>query len=380
MNTEKFDTIRPYQNQEVTDALRRMIPHPYFQAAMNYLFSSQEQEIVLSELALVRNNLDFQKVFMYHAINRIIEKSSQGLTVENEMMLRDVGPCVYVSNHRDILLDSAILQVLLVDLGLETSEITFGSNLMVNDFIVDFGRVNRMFTVFRDGTPREMLENSKRLSDYILHTISDKKLSVWTAQRKGRTKHGLDLTDSTVLKMLTTFDRKSPLEAFKKLNIVPTSISYEIEPCALMKIRGLYWADRGGYTKAPDEDIQSVLTGITQPKGKIHLAFGAPVNQFIDENQDLLTPHNIHIKVAEYIDSQVYKYFKLYPANYWAFDRLSQTKNYNDKYSSETEVDMTRQLQEVYDFMGLENSDLEKLFLEMYANPVITKLEKFGIC
>lgn len=376
MKTDQFDKIRPYNNDEVPAALQRMMAHPHFQMALDYLFEKEKQAIILEELRKVKGNLDFQKAFMYRAINRILEKSSDGLSVENEQMLREIGSCVFVSNHRDILLDSAILQVLLVDLELETSEITFGSNLMVSDFIIDFGKVNRMFIVYRDGSPREMLENSKRLSDYILYTIEQKKLSIWIAQRKGRTKNGLDMTDSAVLKMLTTFDRKSPVEAFKRLNIVPTSISYEFEPCELLKIRELYYLDRGGYTKAPGEDIQSVLMGITQPKGRIHLAFGTPVNEFLEENSNHLNAYNIHQKVAEYIDNQVYKLFKLFPANYWAFDKLTKSGQYSHLYSIETEMLMTRRLEALYSFMGFENQELENLFLGIYANPVIAKLQE----
>jgi uncharacterized protein YcgL (UPF0745 family) len=376
MKTDQFDKIRPYNNDEVPAALQRMMAHPHFQMALDYLFEKEKQALILEELRKVKGNLDFQKAFMYRAINRILEKSSDGLSVENEQMLREIGSCVFVSNHRDILLDSAILQVLLVDLELETSEITFGSNLMVSDFIIDFGKVNRMFIVYRDGSPREMLENSKRLSDYILYTIEQKKLSIWIAQRKGRTKNGLDMTDSAVLKMLTTFDRKSPVEAFKRLNIVPTSISYEFEPCELLKIRELYYLDRGGYTKAPGEDIQSVLMGITQPKGRIHLAFGTPVNEFLEENSNHLNAYNIHQKVAEYIDNQVYKLFKLFPANYWAFDKLTKSGQYSHLYSIETEMLMTRRLEALYSFMGFENQELENLFLGIYANPVIAKLQE----
>ena len=370
-----FSDIRPYNNDEVPSAVARMIEHPHFQRALDYLFTKEEQPIIFEELSTVSTNFEFQKLFMYRAIKRIMEKSSDGLSVENVESLMKNGPSVFVANHRDILLDSAILQVVLVDNGLETSEITFGSNLMVSDFVVDFGKTNRMFTVYREGSPREMLENSKRLSGYMHHTITDKKISAWIAQRKGRTKDGLDKTDSTVLKMLTTYDRKNPLEAFKQINILPVITSYEWEPCDLMKLRELYLSKVGKYEKQPGEDLNSVLHGITQPKGRVHMAFGKSVNEFLEENQQGLDKHNIHTEVACFIDSQVYKYYKIFPNQYWAFDQLHHTEAYKAEYNLEVEHQMLERIEELYKIVGCSNEELKTMFLQLYANPLIQKLK-----
>lgn len=373
MNTKEFDKIRPYHDEEVNAAILRMINHAHFHAALQYLFSEKERNDIISKLRNVDNSLDFQKVLMHRVINRIIEKSSSGLSLSNAENLKTYGPTVFVANHRDILLDSAILQVVLVDLGLETSEITFGSNLMINDFIIDFGKTNRMYTVYRDGSAREMLENSKRLSAYIHHTIRQKKRSSWIAQRKGRTKNGLDKTDTTVLKMLTTFDRKNPVAAFKSINIVPIVMSYEYEPCDLLKIREQYLSRENKYVKQAGEDLKSVLNGITQEKGKIHLSVGEAVNKFIDRNMAQLNNANIHQKVAEFIDSEVYGKYQLYPNNYWAFDQLNQSSDYSGNYSGETENTMLERLEQLYQIVGTQNDKLKQMFLEMYANPIIQK-------
>lgn len=376
METKEFDKIRPYHDHEVNAAILRMMEHPHFHAALQYLFSEEEKQEVITKLKKVNTSLDFQRVLMHKAINSILEKTSTGFSMSNGHLLIENEPSVFVANHRDILLDSAILQVVLVDLGLETSEITFGSNLMMNDFIIDFGKTNRMFTVFREGSAREMLENAKRLSTYIHHTINNKKRSSWIAQRKGRTKNGLDKTDATVLKMLTTFDRKNPIEAFKAINILPVVISYEYEPCDLLKIREGFLTKNNRYEKQAGEDLKSVLTGITQQKGKIHLAVGNPVNQFIDQNASELDATNVHQKVADYIDSEIYLKYQLYPNHYWAFDQLAQTSNYSDQYSSETESAMLQRLEQLYQLLGTKNNDLKQMFLEMYANPLIQKQTK----
>ncbi|NPD46228.1 MULTISPECIES: hypothetical protein [unclassified Lentimicrobium] len=368
-----YSDIRPYNNDEVPNAVLRMTKHPHFQMALDYLFTKEEQPIIFNELASVSTNFEFQKLFMYRAIKRILEKSSDGLSTENVESLVNNGPSVFVANHRDILLDSAILQVVMVDNGLETSEITFGSNLMVNDFIIDFGKTNRMFTVFREGSPREMLENSKRLSAYMHNTITEKKISAWIAQRKGRTKDGLDKTDSTVLKMLTTYDRKNPLEAFKQINILPVITSYEWEPCDLMKLRELYLSKVGKYEKQSGEDLNSVLHGIIQPKGRIHMAFGTSVNEFLEQNQEGLDKHNIHTEVARFIDSQVYKYYKIFPNQYWAFDQLNNTQENSEHYDSDIEQQMLERLEELYKMVGCRDEELKKMFFQLYANPLKQK-------
>jgi len=377
MNTEEFDKIRPYHDYEVNEAILRMLKHPHFYAAMDYLFLEEEQMDIIARLKKVETGLDFQKVLMYNVIKRILKKTSAGLSLRNEESLKNMRPSVFVANHRDILLDSAILQMVLVDLGLETSEITFGSNLMINDFIIDFGKTNRMYTVFRNGSAREMLENSKRLSAYIHHTIQDKKRSSWIAQRKGRTKNGLDQTDTTVLKMLTTFDRKNPIEAFKAINIVPVIISYEYEPCDLLKIREQYLSRQHSYKKQPGEDLKSVLNGITQDKGEVCIVIGNPVNQFLESKKDDIDDSNVHRKVAEYIDSEVYSKYQLHPNNYWALDQLNQSEAYRDQYSEKTALIMNKRLEQLYQLIGNRDKELKKMFLEMYANPLIQNMKHF---
>lgn len=374
MKEDIFSDIRPFNNEEVPGAVSRMIQHPHFNMALNYLFSKEEQKDIYQKLEKVNSGFEFQKRFMHRVINRIMEKSSDGLSLMNTDVLVKNGPSVFVANHRDILLDSAILQVVLVDQGLETSEITFGSNLMVNDFIIDFGKTNRMFTVFREGSPREMLENSKHLSAYIHHTITEKKVSAWIAQRKGRTKNGWDKTDSAVLKMLSTYDRKNPLEAFMQINILPVVISYEWEPCDLQKIREQYLSRNTKYIKQEGEDLNSVLSGIAQYKGRITMAFGRPVNEFLKESKVKFDKHNIHGLIAEFIDKEVYKNYQLYPNHYWAYDQLHKTQTYRDEYSLEVETKMLQRLEELYQLVGEKHDELTQMFLQLYANPLMQKI------
>lgn len=374
MSQDLYKNIRPYFSEEVPPAIERMVLDTHFKVAMNYLFPKEQHQEIYKGLKLVKNSYEFQAFFMYKVINRILELSSDGFTLSGNQNLINNGPSVLIGNHRDILLDSAMLQTVLVDLLKETSEITFGSNLMFNDFIVDFGKVNRMFTVYRDGSPRELLEKSKELSAYIHHNVKDKKVSSWIAQRKGRTKDGLDKTDTGVLKMLTMFDRKNPIKAFLAVNLLPIAVSYEWEPCGFSKVREVYLSSKQKYIKQPGEDFNSVIYGITKPKGKIHMAFGKPVNQFIEENKESLTKQNIHQEVARFIDREIYLNYKLNPNNYLAYDLLNNKEIYTAHYSEETKAQMNQKLEDLFEFLGDRSDDLRSMYLTMYANPLIQKL------
>ena len=365
MSHNIFDNIRPYFDHEVPAANARMLINPQFQMAMDYLFPSDNHTEIIDRLMEVDTSYDFQKYFMHRAINRILELSSKGLSLNSVQLLKDNGPSVLLSNHRDILLDSAILQVVLVDLGIETSEITFGDNLMINDFIIDFGKVNRMFTVYRGGSPREILKNSQHLSAYIHHTLKEKKRSAWIAQRKGRTKNGLDKTDVGVLKMLTVFDRKNPIDAFLETNILPIAISYEWEPCDFFKLREVYLSQKQTYVKQAGEDLQSVLEGINQQKGRIHLAVGKPVNEFIREHSADIHAQNIHQQVAAYIDRQVAENYRLYPNNYVAYDLLRAVDSNSEMYTEEDKQAMEIRLGKLYEFMGAKSDEIKNLYLQM---------------
>ena len=370
-----YNDIRPYNPEEVPAAVERMVQNPQFQLAVDYLFNKVESQQIYRDLKKVKSGFEFQKAFMYPSLTKVLKQTSDGLNTQNLDDLRNNGPSVFIANHRDILLDSALLQKVLVDQNMDTSEITFGSNLMVSDFIIDFGKVNRMFKVYREGSLREMLAHSKKLSNYIHYTIRDKKLSAWIAQRKGRTKDGLDKTDTAVLKMLTTFNRKNPIDAYKAINIMPVVISYEWEPCDLQKTRELYLSEKQNFKKEPNEDIDSVIKGIINYKGRINLTIAKPVNAFIAENSSILNRKNIHQKVTEFIDEQVYRNYHLYPSNYLAYDMLNKTDIYKNQYSSDTKEIIGGKLDDLYALVGEETEAIKKKFLRLYANPLLQKIE-----
>jgi 1-acyl-sn-glycerol-3-phosphate acyltransferase len=372
---EDFEEIRPYYDHEVNAALKRIVSVPLFDKILEFAFPNKDKIQIKTELTNTYTALDFQKKFMYPLVYSIVNKTSNGLTKDGFEQLENDKAYLFVGNHRDIVLDSAILQVLLLDYGHSTSEITFGSNLMINQFIIDLGKVNRMFKVHREGNKMELLRNSQRLSAYIRYTITQKKVSAWIAQRGGRTKDGYDKTEQGLLKMFNMSGTKDFYESFFELNIVPLIISYEYEPCCAYKVRELYMSMGRTYKKAKDEDLISILTGITQPKGRIHMSVGTPLNKFLKETEPILGYNNKIARLAEIIDTEIYRHYRCWPTNYMAYDLLFNSHQYNGYYSDEDLKSFKEYMEnEIKEIEGDKNI-IRDILLKIYANPLINALK-----
>lgn len=370
--SKQFDLIRPYRDHEVHPAIERLINHPMFKPVLNYLFEGEDEDQLLNTFRSIHSVDHFQKFFSKHTVGRIVEKTSTGLTVEGIERLDRSMPYLFVGNHRDIVLDAAIMQYLLHLNGHQTSQITFGENLMSEQLLLDIGKLNKMFTFYRGGTRIEQYNNAVINSAYINHVIQQEGESIWIAQRNGRTKDGDDRTQPGLIKMLTvgSSDISSLLE---HLNIVPVTISYEIEPCDIQKVRELYIARRESYEKGPDEDFMSILSGITGDKGRIHYVFGEPLNGFIRS----LEPQNLHVndlveRITFEIDRQVHTSYRLWPANYVASDLLRGRDEHYHHYSEYEKQGFEEYMNaRITPLREFEQSELRRMFLQMYANPVL---------
>jgi hypothetical protein len=371
-----FEDIRPFYDHEVKEVTQKLIADPKFMQLVKFLWPERTLEDVKLKAAKVNTAMEFQLSFMHEAIRKIVEISSSGLTSSGFERLDPDKPYLFIANHRDILLDAAILQILLVEHGFPTSEITFGSNLMEKGFITNFGRLNRMFTVLREGTSKELYEISRKLSAYVRHTILDKKASVWIAQRNGRTKDGIDTTQSGLLKMLNISGNKSFAENFEELNIVPLSISYEYEPCDALKTQEIYLSNlHTKYTKAPGEDLNSIVTGIRQFKGKIHLGVCAPIEPKELSIIDGFENENDKIKaLMVIIDRRIHREYKLNPVNYIACDLLQETNLFEGFYSSEEKSKFLNYVNSKIAKLEGEPDALRNIFLKIYAHPASNKL------
>ncbi|MBN1789573.1 MAG: acyltransferase [Bacteroidales bacterium] len=373
MHREKdFEDIRPYYDEEINPALQRIVSVPEFGKILDFLFPVENKDQIIHDLTQTYSSLDFQKRFMHPLVNSILRKTSKGLTTSGFDLLDPGTPYLFVANHRDIVLDSAILQVVLLDHGHETSEITFGSNLMTNQFIIDLGKVNRMFKVYRGGNRMELFRNSQILSAYIRYTITQKKTSAWIAQRNGRTKDGNDKTETGLLKMFNFSGGCDFHQSFDELNIVPLVVSYEYEPCCAFKVRELMSVIKGiPYQKEPREDLVSIVTGITQQKGRIHLAAGPTMKQMLSETDGLPNVNDKINKLAALMDSAIYAHFRLWPTHYIAHDLLHQGNKFADQYTTaEVEEFRSYMHKELSVFTG-DISQQEELLLKIYATPLI---------
>jgi hypothetical protein len=373
MKETEYDSIRPYHREEIPEALKRVLDNPAFQNILDFLFPDQDHEAIKANIAKTKSREEFHNNFMFQAISSIVSKTADDFSLSGFDRLKKDKGYVFIANHRDIILDSSLLALGLVKTGLTSCEITWGDNLMISPFIVDLGKINGMITVFREGSPKEMLRNSQILSSYIRHSVTERNQSVWIAQRKGRTKDGNDKTDTSILKMLSLSGETHPPHSLKGLKIIPVTISYEWEPCDIMKVRELYISQHQQYVKSKGEDLESIIGGVVTHKGRIHLSIGKPVEEQFDQ-LDTSVHHNMILEqVAKLVDKQIYEDYHLWPSNYLAYDLLENTHKFSDKYDEKTVSIFDEKLKKLYETIDGNKNYLRTIFLKLYAYPVYNK-------
>lgn len=377
MESNIFDDIRPYYEEEIPAAMRRIADSRSFPILASYVYPNEPIDVVRERIAAYRTIRDFQSETMALVNERVIENSITQYTCSGLERLSKDKSYLYVSNHRDIMLDSSLLQYSLVKNGFDTTEITFGANLMMNELVIDIGKSNKMFKVERPGgSIKDFYRSSKHLSDYIRHTIIDKRQSVWIAQRNGRTKDGNDTTDQGIIKMFCMSESGDKIKALADLNIVPVSISYEWESCDVLKTLELYETQFAKYTKKPGEDLNSILTGIVQPKGRVHIEVCEPIIHAELQALDGLTNNEYHKAVAHLIDSRIRPAYRLYPNNYIAYDIRYGTMKYEDRYTSDEKAEFVKHVDALARYETCDVDQLIDIYLGIYANPVANKEEE----
>lgn len=369
-----FKSIRPYYDREVADVLHKVSDHSFMKAMLAYGFPQLSEDERLRLLFSCQSIYDFQDKIMYKVVKKATEKSITEFTYEGFEKLDPEKAYVFISNHRDIVLDTSLLNVTLHDYNLKMTTSAMGDNLIKKKHLKNLAKLNRNFIIFRNLPPREALEHSKLVSEYIRHCICDEKRSVWTAQREGRTKDGDDRTQQGVLKMLSlaTPEGSTTLQYFRKLNIVPVSISYEFDPTDMLKIPALVAQHYGvQYVKSKKEDFENIMQGWFGQKGRVHISVGKP----LDEELVRIEKEHAHINrqlqaLAEVLDKAIHTQYKLFPANYIAYDFLNSTDRYKECYG---EKEIRQFERRIHNRSKSDNVVSQKKFLEMYANPVKNK-------
>lgn len=369
----EFESIRPYNDREAAEAIHRVARHPVLPLICKSLFPDVAYSSIREAMLAVNGVDDFQQNVMSKAVESVIERTTGGFTYSGLENIAELGSCyLAVSNHRDIVLDSAFTQYMLHCNGLPLTENCVGSNLLAGRTVEDLFRSNRMIKVVRGVSARELYFSSQLLSKYIRTAITSGKSSVWIAQREGRTKNGLDTTEQGVLKMFDMSGQGSFRENFRELHIVPFSISYEYDSCDWLKARELLVSSRGKYVKKPMEDMHSILAGIRQWKGKVHLSIGTPLGEEEIERASKCVKNDRYLSLCSTLDERIRRGYHLWKTNYIACDLLDGRGRYSDRYTAEEAEEFREYTEKKLDKIEkrLNRDALRDIFWQIYANPV----------
>ena len=380
MNAElkQFDAIRPFEPEELPEVFERLITDEQFRSVIGVVFPNIPFEAIAQKMRQCKTNLDFQVAFCYGFLKDLLSKASKGcdIDVSNVDITRRY---TFVSNHRDIVLDSALLDVLLIDAGFKTTcEIAIGDNLLAAPWIKDLVRVNKSFIVERSAGVREMLMSSKRMAEYMHYVIEKKNDNVWIAQREGRAKDSNDRTQPSILKMMAMGGTGSIIERLMQLHIVPLAISYEYDPCDFLKAMEFQLKrDVEGWKKTKQDDVISMRTGIMGYKGRIHYHAAPCIDEFLKTLDPDMPKGELFDTIAAYMDKQIHANYQLFPCNYIAADMLAGNDNLAANYTAEDKAAFEKYLESRLAMIDIPNKDeafLRERILTMYANPAKNKL------
>lgn len=375
----EFDEIRPYTPEELPEVFNELLADPSFQSVVAEIMPGIPLEVLGAQLRQCKTNLDVQKTFFHKLLHGIMDKYSDGFDMDTASLPDKIRNYTFISNHRDIVLDPGFLSVGLIDNQFPTTvEIAIGDNLLIYPWIKKLVRVNKSFIVQRALSMRQMLESSARMSRYIHFAVTEKKENIWIAQREGRAKDSNDRTQDSVLKMLAMGGSGDVVGRLKELNIVPTALSYEYDPCDFLKAKEMQLKrDVEGFKKSQQDDLVNMQTGIFGYKGRVHFQTAACINDELEALRGL-PKTEVFTRVSELIDRHIHASYRLYPGNYVAYDWLNGESRMADRYTPEEEAKFEAYVQKKLDLIDLPDKDeafLRKCILTMYANPVVNHLK-----
>jgi hypothetical protein len=375
-----FDEIRCFKDEEVHAALERLSNEKQFMKVMSTIYPLLPKEVIKQRLMSFQSNFSFQKEIIYPFLQYLEANKTTGIKLNGVEIIQKEDAYLYISNHRDIILDSAFLCGKFIENEMDTVEIAIGDNLLIYPWIEDLARVNKSFIVKRGLSARSVLESSQRLSAYIGHTISDKKQSVWIAQREGRAKDSNDKTQESLLKMFNMSGDGSFIENLIRLNICPLSISYEYDPCDFLKAKEFQLRrDQPEFKKQAQDDLINMETGVMGYKGKVVYEITGSINNELKEIGEKFNHRNEQIaQTALLIDKRIHSNYSIFANNRIAYDLLQGEERFKHEYSLMEKLDFDHYLSKQIAKIDIENKDenfLRKKLLEMYANPLINKLE-----
>ena len=374
----EFEEIRPYHDEELPQVFEELIADPAFQQMACAVMPGVPFEAIAQKMRASKTKQEFQENLCYGILHKLAKDTTDGLILESMAVLNKQSAYTYVSNHRDIILDSGFLSVLLVEQGLDTVEIAIGDNLLIYPWNKKLVRINKCFTVQRALTMRQMLESSIRMSRYMHYTIAEKKQSIWIAQREGRAKDSNDRTQDSVLKMLAMGGEGDLIDRLMEMNIAPLAISYEYDPCDFLKAQEFQLKrDIEGYKKTTQDDLISMQTGLFGYKGKVHFQTAPCINDKLEQLDRSLPKQELFSGISACIDRRIHGNYRIYSGNYVAYDWLNNTSEFADHYTSEEKQRFVTYIEQQLGKIKIPNKDEDFLrgkLLLMYANPLVNYL------
>lgn len=377
----EFGEMAPYRGEQFVEALSRLVKDPGFEHAVRYVMPDVDYPEFVKSLLQVRDQNEFQTHVMGHFLEMLASSTTRGVSMDGEDNCKPGVSYTYISNHRDIVLDPSFLNLCFIRSGKPVTQVAIGNNLLIYEWITDLVKVNRSFIVKRDAKVVQALEAAKQLSAYIHFTISELKESVWIAQREGRAKDSNDLTQESLIKMLSLAgDQSDVKERIMAINLMPVSISYEFDPNDYLKAREFLLKRRDPhFKKSQRDDLFSMETGLLSNKGRVHFRICKCIN---DELARIESTDRTEIirRTCNLIDRAIHCGYRIYPCNYIAYDEINETDRFAGEYTDEDlnqfNEYIARQLDrvEVDDVTSDERAYMRKMMLSMYANPLTNQL------
>lgn len=376
-----FEDIAPYPDSIFHEKMQHLVKEPGFEHAVKWVLPQVDYKEMCNDLLQVKDKDTFQHKIMWPFLEMLASKTTSGLTIEGIERIDSANAYTFITNHRDIVLDTSFLNLCFLRAGYPTTQVAIGNNLLIYEWISDLVRLNKSFIVKRDLPKVKALEAAKELSGYIHHTVGEEKQSVWIAERQGRSKDSSDLAQDSLIKMLGLAGDGEFRDNLKEINLLPVSISYEYDPNDYLKAREfLLRRNDPDFKKTQRDDLFAMETGLLQPKGRVHFCVGSQINPYIDRIPDDADKSQVARDVCHIVDCQIHSGYMIFPINYIAFDKLCTTRQFADKYTAEEEMEFERyiltQLEKV-DVPELTEEDkgfLYEMMLTMYANPLKNKI------
>lgn len=375
IDVKNFDEIRPFRDEEVNGVLMKLLDNPSFRNLATLFYPEMPLDDIKKIFSGIHSLKEFQKKITYTVLKKILRKSSGEITGDGFELLSKEKACLFISNHHDIVLDPSVLNVILFEKGFNTTKIAIGDNLLHNEWIRTVARLNKSFIVHRNVSFKHGYYISQRLSNFIKNSLLEEHESVWIAQREGRSKDGNDITQVSLLKMLAYGGDEDSFEYLKSLNLIPVSISYEFDPCDILKVKELIEKEKNKYyRKTPEDDVISMSTGLRGFKGKIHVSIGNIIREEFDQIIQHESQRVQFQALAALIDEQIQTNIRLWPSNYIAYDLLLNRKNHSEHYTSDDQHAFESYIEKRLTENDLDNPDARTKLLSIYANPVKNKI------